>query len=91
MTDLLPYLVKHAAEPKHHCHWFGCQEPVPPRMWGCKKHWFTLPKALRARIWATYRPGQEITKDPSDAYREAADAVQRWIAVYELDKREGVF
>ena len=47
-------------------------------MWGCKKHWFKLPRGLRAKIWATYRPGQEITKTPSAAYLKAADEVEKW-------------
>lgn len=63
----------------HTCHWPGCTTAVPPRLWGCKPHWYRLPKALRDRIWATYRPGQENTKDPSEAYLDAADEVQRWI------------
>lgn len=64
----------------HLCHWPGCQKAVPPSMWGCKVHWFMLPQALRHRIWATYRPGQEIDKRPSPEYVEAAKAVQEWIA-----------
>jgi hypothetical protein len=64
---------------RHTCHWPGCETVVPPAMWGCRQHWFTLPKALRDRIWATYRPGQECTKDPSDAYLRAAIGVQEWI------------
>jgi hypothetical protein len=48
-------------------------------MWGCKAHWFRLPKALRDRVWAAYVPGQEIRKDPSDAYVRVAIDVQRWI------------
>lgn len=63
----------------HTCHWPGCDKAVPPAMWGCKAHWFRLPKTLRDRIWATYRAGQEITKTPSTAYVEAAQAVQQWI------------
>ena len=63
----------------HGCHWPGCQREVPPAMWGCREHWFKLPKLLRDRIWATYVPGQEITKDPSDDYIDAAHAVQAWI------------
>lgn len=63
----------------HHCHWPGCDKQVPPAMWGCSRHWFTLPPALRSRIWATYHPGQEIAGTPSPAYLAAADAVQRWI------------
>jgi len=49
-------------------------------MWGCKSHWFALPKEIRARIWAAYRPGQEITKTPSRQYIEAAQEAQTWIA-----------
>ena len=63
----------------HTCHWPGCTTPVPPAMWGCKPHWFRLPKRLRDRIWLTYRPGQEVDKRPSQAYLEAAKDVQDWI------------
>ena len=52
----------------HHCHWPGCHRPVPPKMWGCAPHWFSLPKDIRDRIWMTYVPGQEETKTPSAAY-----------------------
>lgn len=48
-------------------------------MWGCRQHWFSLPARLRAKIWATYRPGQEITKTPSAEYIAAAKEVQLWI------------
>ena len=48
-------------------------------MWGCKTHWFRIPKPLRDRIWATYRPGQEKTGTPTRAYVEAARDVQNWI------------
>lgn len=64
---------------KHTCHWPGCQTEVLPRMWGCRHHWFSLPRRLRDRIWATYVPGQEVTKTPSAEYLEAAAAVERWI------------
>src|SRR5690348_7778567 len=64
----------------HTCHWPGCDKHVPPAMWGCKAHWFRLPKRLRDRVWATYRPGQEITKTPSAAYLTVAREVQDWIA-----------
>jgi hypothetical protein len=64
---------------EHTCHWPGCDKPVPPAMWGCRRHRFRLPKHLRDRIWATYRPGQEITKTPSAAYIQAAKHVQDWI------------
>jgi hypothetical protein len=48
-------------------------------MWGCAAHWYTLPHALRMRIWRTYQPGQEITKTPSVAYLAVAREVQDWI------------
>jgi len=63
----------------HTCHWPGCDKQVPPAMWGCRPHWFALPKALRDRIWDTYRAGQEVTMTPSAEYLDAADAVQEWI------------
>lgn len=64
----------------HHCHWPGCTRKVPPAMWGCKSHWFKLPARLRAKVWATYRPGQEVTKTPSREYIDVANEVQSWIA-----------
>jgi hypothetical protein len=72
---------------KHTCHWPGCGKEVPPAMWGCSPHWFSLPKHLRDRIWATYRRGQEITKTPSPEYLEAALAVQDWIAGFKAQNR----
>jgi len=62
----------------HICHHPGCTTEVPPAQWGCKRHWFRLPKRLRNRIWATYQVGQEITKTPSAAYLAAAKDVQQW-------------
>lgn len=63
----------------HACHWPGCTAQVPPAMWGCKPHWMKLPKALRDRVWAAYRPGQETDMEPSAEYLAVADDVQRWI------------
>lgn len=73
----------------HTCHWAGCERQVPPAMWGCKPHWFALPKNLRDRIWATYKPGQEISMTPSEAYLAAAHAVQDWITEHEANKPQG--
>lgn len=64
----------------HGCHWTGCDKKVPPAMWGCTKHWYMLPAALRNRIWRAYRSGQEATKTPSREYVEVAREVQGWIA-----------
>jgi len=64
----------------HTCHWPGCHENVKPAMWGCKYHWFSLPARLRARVWATFKPGQEESKTPSAEYMKVATEVQEWIA-----------
>lgn len=63
----------------HHCHWPGCDKQVPPAKWGCYEHWMRLPKAMRDRIWAAYRIGQERNGTPSLEYIEAARAAQQWI------------
>jgi hypothetical protein len=60
--------------PQHSCHAPRCSVAVPPKMFACRPHWFMLPAPLRAAIWRAYRPGQEITKDPSPAYLAAARA-----------------
>lgn len=70
-------LAKHARG--HLCHWPGCPKEVPPAMWGCKEHWYMLPFALRRRVWAAYRPGQEADMKPSEKYIAVAREVQVWI------------
>lgn len=64
----------------HTCHAPGCKTPVPPKMFACRVHWFALPKAFRDWIWATYKPGQEITKNPSMEYLNAARAAHDYLA-----------
>ena len=64
---------------KHTCHWPGCMNVVPAKLWGCPNHWFRLPVQLRNRIKATYVAGQEVTKTPSLEYVEVARRVRHWI------------
>lgn len=72
--------VRRAPQTRNHtCHWPACQRQVPPAMWGCKPHWFNLPKELRDKVWSAYIPGQEIRMDPSDEYLTVAHEVQAWI------------
>lgn len=86
-AEKVAHVKKQVQTREHHCHWPGCAEQVPPAMWGCKKHWFQLPKRLRDAIWAKYVPGQEARMDPSDEYLEVAWEVQKWIAEnYPKDK-----
>jgi hypothetical protein len=72
--------VKRAGQTRNHsCHWPGCPQQVPPALWGCKRHWFMLPKPIRNKIWQEYRSGQEETFDPSKEYISAAIEAQNWI------------
>lgn len=65
---------------EHTCHWPGCTKQVPPAMWGCRRHWFLLPAAIRNAIWRAYQPGQEDNlARVSEDYLAAAEAAQTWI------------
>lgn len=65
--------------PSHACHCPHCKTKVHPRMFGCKSCWFFLPQNMRDTIWATYKPGQEITKTPSAEYIQAARAAVEYL------------
>ena len=52
--------------------------------------WFLLPKRLRDKIWAAYKPGQEITMTPSAEYLAVAKEVQDWIYVQLRELRKEV-
>lgn len=69
----------------HTCHATGCDQAVPPKMWGCRRHWFMVPRELRTSIWRHYRPGQEDDWQPSRAYLLAARD-----AVISVAKKEGL-
>lgn len=79
VKEKVAYVKRQGQTRDHHCHWPNCNAQVPPAMWGCKKHWMKLPKYLRDKIWATFRPGQETNWTPSRAYLVAAHEVQAWI------------
>lgn len=81
--------IKRGDHQQHTCHWPGCTSYVPPAAWGCRRHWYALPQAIRARIWAAFRPGQEDTKTPSREYVEAARAAQDWIAAQQQGTSNG--
>lgn len=69
----------------HHCHATACTVPVPPEMFMCRRHWFTVPKLMRDRIWRAYRAGQCDDMNPSSDYCIAAKD-----AVIAVAKKEGV-
>ena len=68
----------------HHCHAVPCKVQVPEKLLMCSPHWRKVPRDIQARVWATYRDGQEREKNPSLAWCQAADA-----AVASVATREG--
>jgi len=72
----------------HKCHWPTCTRRVAPKLWGCRGHWFLLPKRIREAIWIAYVPGQEVLKNPTTAYLDAAKAAREWALAYERVKAE---
>lgn len=75
--------VRRAKQTRHHgCHWPGCTKQCKPAAWGCYEHWMKLPKYLRDKIWATFRPGQETNWTPSREYVKVAREVQIWITCH---------
>lgn len=67
----------------HTCHATECKVNVPPQMFMCRSHWFSLPKILRDKVWDTYRPGQCDDMSPSLAYIEVAKDCITYIAKLE--------
>ncbi|MGH2588108.1 MAG: hypothetical protein ACRDJE_24570, partial [Dehalococcoidia bacterium] len=58
----------------HTCHATGCRVPVPPKLLFCLPHWRQVPRILQRAVWAAYRPGQEVRKDPTPEYLVAMHA-----------------
>ncbi len=80
LNEKVNYVKSQGQTRPHTCHWPHCNNQVPPAMWGCRKHWFKLPKYLRNKIWAAYVPEQEVTMTPSKEYLDVSDEVEKWIA-----------
>jgi hypothetical protein len=57
---------------EHHCHWPGCDKYCHPKEWGCARHWLLVPLKYKHALIKNYRPGQEVDKNPSDKYIDAA-------------------
>lgn len=69
----------------HTCHATACEVAVPPAMWGCRRHWYMVPKPIRDRVWKHYRAGQEEDWKPTWAYLVAARE-----AVIAVAEKEGL-
>lgn len=72
--------------PGHRCHARGCETEVPPKLFMCSAHWKRVPRDLQKRVWREYRVGQEIRKDPSEAYLRATTAAIEAVAAKERAK-----
>lgn len=75
----------------HTCHADGCEEPVPEWKLMCQPHWRMVPKRFKDAVWATYRRGQEIDKNPTREYLLAARGAINAVAMKEgrpIDARQ---
>lgn len=61
------------------CCALGCAFMVPASLFMCKKHWFSLSADLRARVWRSYRQGQENDGLVSEEYRQVAQEAILWL------------
>lgn len=66
---------------QHKCPWPLCAARVDADLWGCKRHWYLLPPALRRALWEAYVPGQSMAT-ASAAYLAAASAIDTWVRLY---------
>jgi len=54
----------------------GCAREIDPSRLMCRCHWYTVPKELRDRVWATWRSGQgAYSHEHQNAVRLAMSAV----------------
>lgn len=56
----------------HECHWPGCTARVPTEKWGCKHHWYRLPRHLREKLCSAWFNGG--TRE----YMAVHDEIDRW-------------
>jgi hypothetical protein len=71
---------------RHRCFWPDCPRQVPVKLLMCGQHWKTLPRAIRHRIWSTYRRGQEQDLRVSREYIGAVRAAQQWAREFEAGR-----
>ena len=67
----------------HTCHARFCTVEIPERLLMCRRHWLMVPANMRQTVWQTYRHGQEVSKEPTLAYIEAAIAAVHAVAAQE--------
>ena len=74
----------------HKCHAHGCPAIVPPALFMCRIHWFSLRKPLRDAIWRHYVPGQENTKTPTASYMAVQQRAVGELAFKPNDERAAI-
>jgi hypothetical protein len=50
-------------DPLRTCRWPGCGKQVQLERWGCRRHWFQLPKELRWRMLESWSLGNRAAFD----------------------------
>ena len=73
---------------RHHCHAIGCEVTTAPKFLMCGRHWRLVPKLLQRDVWNTYENGQEIKKNPSREWMQAADTAINYVAELERKKEK---
>lgn len=59
----------------HPCPARSCGVPVTHDKLACRRHWYTVPKDLRDKLWAAY---SDRAAHPM-AHLQAVGAVSRWL------------
>lgn len=71
--------MRRGVTPGHRCHFpGGCDKLTAAAQFCCTHHWRMIPRHLQRKIWAAYRPGQEVDKSPTARYMEVMREVKDW-------------
>lgn len=63
----------------HDCHWpGGCDVETAAAQFCCYKHWRMIPRYLQQKVWAAYRIGQEVDKNPTREYMAVMREIKQW-------------
>lgn len=57
----------------------GCPVQVPPSMFGCKRHWFMVPKDIRDDVWRTWKA--RLRGGPAEPHQIAKLRAQHAVAL----------
>lgn len=74
----------------HACHAHGCDVDVPPRMFCCRAHWYSLRREMQDAVWREYSEGQEQRKDPTARYLAVQQRAVAEIAMYKPRSAKGL-